>query len=341
MFVPGGSKNGGKRPFRVVLLYCRRLNPQGHKPSDSKAAVLYMHRNDEILRDFLRWLNSGHTKATVQSYSDGLRNLRHWLYAEQKAIIGLTLNDITRYSEYLQNRGVRSSTHFHYMTAFKCLWKWLYKQALVSLDPDLILMPCVTKERRGALMPDEFEAIMKSYDERYPVELRNKLIVCFLYATGLRLGEFLDILLSDIKLGEKCVEVRTYKRKNHRRTVYWDERTQKLLLQWLPLRDDLVAEGGLGHQALFVSMDNNSLGKPIQRCVVQRIFRNVRLKLGMKKKISPHSCRHGFATRGVKANINLSYLKDMLGHANINNTMVYVHQEQKHLQEEYRKIYGY
>lgn len=253
----------------------------------------------------------------------------------------MTLDDISKYSQFLENKGVRSSTHFHYMTAFKCLWKWLHKQGIVLLDPSLILMPPVTKERRDALMPDEFEAIAKTFDERYPLELRNKLIVFMLYATGLRLGEFLDISLSDLNMAEKSVEVRTYKRKNHRRTVYWDDRTHQLLMKWLPLRVDIASQAGADNRALFVSMDNNSHGKPISRDVVQRIFRDVRKKTGMKKKISPHSCRHGFATRGVRANINITYLKEMLGHANLNNTMVYIHQEQADVRDEYRRIYGY
>lgn len=296
--------------------------------------------NDEVLNSFLRWLKSGHTRATVQSYSDGLRNLRRWLFSEQKNLVAMTLDDICRYSLYIENRGVRSSTHFHYMTAFKCLWNWLFRQGMVGVDPDLILMPVVSSERRDVLLTDEFEAILRTFDDRYPVELRNKLIVSFLFATGLRLGEFLDISISNMKPDEKSVEVQTYKRKNHRRTVYWDDFTHQLLLRWLPLRESIVAEAGLDHRALFVSMDNNSLGRPIQRCVVQRIFRLARKKTGMTKKISPHSCRHGFATRGVKSNINVVYLKELLGHANLNNTMIYVHQEKKDVRDEYRRIYG-
>lgn len=299
-----------------------------------------MQTNDRVIADFLRWLRSGHTKATVVSYTDGLRSFKHWIATKDKDIHELSLNDIAEYSQYIENRGVRSATHFHYMGAFKCLWKWLYRQGKVSLEPALIPMPIVDKERRDVLMPDEFEVLMGCFDERYPMELRNKTIIAFLYVTGLRLCEFLEMTLSDMNMSERSANIRTYKRKNHRRTIYWDHRTHELLVRWLSIRDSIVAEGGVDHRSPFVSMDSNAMGLPIKRCVVQRIFRSARKRTGMTKKITPHSCRHGFATKGVRSNINITYLKELLGHANINNTMVYVHQEQKHLMEEYRKIYG-
>lgn len=299
-----------------------------------------MKTNDEIIDSFLLWLNAGHSKATVQSYSDALRSFRKWLYATGKEIRSLRLKDVTLYSQSLENRGIKSSTRFHYMTALRSLWRWLEKQDLTTFTASLIPMPKYEKDRRDALEPDEFRRIMDSFDENFPKQLRNKLIVAMLFMSGMRLGELLSIDVSNLDLPRMCVTIRTFKRKNHKREVYWDMETNRLLLRWLAIRESVIAEAGLGSEALFVSLDKQTLGERIGRCVVQRIFRERRSKLGISKKISPHSCRHGFATLGVKSNINLPFLQEMLGHANIRNTMIYTHLTRDDIREEYRRVYN-
>lgn len=94
-----------------------------------------------------------------------------------------------------------------------------------------------------------------------------------------------------------------------------------------------------GRDILFISLDTKDMGQPIGKCVVQRLFRKLRIKVGITKKVSPHSCRHGFATNAVRKNANLSYLQEMLGHANIKSTMVYVHAKDKDIQDEYKRLF--
>jgi integrase/recombinase XerD len=225
------------------------------------------------------------------------------------------------------------------MTALKTLWTWAYSQGFVELNPAMIPMPEYTRERREEITLQEFEQIMSSLDDSFPKELRDKAIISFFCITGVRLGEFLEINLSKMDFQERMVEVKTFKRKNHRRKVYWDNRTNELLFKWLDMREKIIGRGKREHDALFVSLDPTTYGEPLGRCAIQRVFKCAREKCGIKKQISPHSCRHGFATNAVRKGVNPVFLKEMLGHANMQNTMIYVHSEDKEIRDEHRRVF--
>lgn len=296
--------------------------------------------NDQIIRDFLLWLGSGHRPATVSSYNDALRNLRKWTAMNGKNIFKLSLKDIVNYCTWLKNKGLKSGTIFHYMTAFKTLWTWAYSQGSVELNPAMIPMPEYERERREEITEHEFNLMMNALDDNIPKDLRDKTIIAFLCITGLRLGEFLELRLTKMDLKERSVEVKTFKRKNHHRKVFWDQKTGDLLTRWLSIRNSILIKAGKESDAVFISLEPRTYGEQICRDVVQRLFRRVRIQCGIKKQISPHSCRHGFATQAVKKGVNIALLKEMLGHANMQNTMVYVHTNAADMRDEHRRVFG-
>src|SRR5690606_13977889 len=108
--------------------------------------------------------------------------------------------------------------------------------------------------------------------------LRNKLIIAFMFATGVRVGELLAIDVSQIDTEKRSAFVKTFKRVNYYRTVFWDPETNELMKRWLDVRSRLLA--GMGSSdALFVSLAPQSLGKRLHKSAVQRIFRATRRKL--------------------------------------------------------------
>lgn len=290
---------------------------------------------------YLQWLASGHSPATVTSYKYGFYALEKWLALENKQIETCSLEDITQFVQSLETMELKDKTRAHYVTCLRSLWKWLDRQALVPFKHDLIPMPIVLDtERRPYLSEDEFARIMGYFDEYFPIELRNKTIVAFLFATGLRLGEMMEIDMDSLDMEERKVNVRTFKRRNHHRDVYWDDETHRLLVKWIDVRAKMLSKFSSASPALFISFNSVDPGKRIERHAVQHIFRNVRSDLKIDKPLSPHSCRHGFATKGVKNEVNIFYLKEMMGHANIQNTMVYTHSDRKDLQAEYKKVFA-
>lgn len=299
-----------------------------------------MIENEAIIGSFLVWLGGSRSPATVSSYKFALYSLTKYLNELGKVLTDCDLDDLSKYHLWLENKGLRGGTRALYITSLRTLWKWLYRQGKVKINDDLIPVPQgVEKESHPFLEPQEYRAILNLYDEMYPKELRDKTIVAFLYNTGLRLGEMLNLNVDDIDLSERKALAKTFKRKQHKREVYWDDETNRLLERWLEVRDRILGRKDSGSEALFISFNTASDPKRMDRSAVQKTFRAARAKLGIEKRITPHSCRHGFASLGVKRNVNLRYLQVMMGHANIRSTTIYMGYKNADVEHEYRKVF--
>ncbi|MBI5071842.1 tyrosine-type recombinase/integrase [Candidatus Falkowbacteria bacterium] len=297
--------------------------------------------NHEIINQFLIWLRAGHSGATVSSYFWALRQFEIWLDLRKKEILKMTMPDFPEYHLWLENRGLHSGTRYSYLGTVRTLWRWLYQQQRVNFPETLIPLPNRNDVKsHECLFPDEFLKMISCFDELFPKDLRDKTAISLLFATGLRLGELLSLNVSDMNLEMKTAEVKTFKRKNHKRQIFWDDATNCLLAKWIELRQRLLDHKNMESIALFIALDSNKFGDRLFHHAVQKTFRRIRAKCGIDKKITPHSCRHGFATLGVKNNIKLMYLKEMMGHASIRSTQIYTHLENKDIELEYRKIYS-
>jgi len=276
--------------------------------------------------------------ATVASYRNALASLMKYLDEIDRELLECSLDDFSKYIIWLENKGLRSGTRGLYVTSLKTMWSWLRKQGMVTLDESMIPTPRVASDRRSYpfLEPHEFTALLGAFDEFYPKELRNKTIIAFLYATGVRLGELLSLNVDDLNLERMVAVVRTFKRHDHKREIYWDEETNRLLGKWLETRAHVLRTQGSGCEALWVSMDTSRPPARLERHCVQKLFRALRKQLGMDKPLSPHSCRHGFGYRGVRNDVNLRYLQVAMGHANLKNTMVYMGYKEKEVEDECR-----
>lgn len=298
-----------------------------------------MRENDEVVGNFLVWLKGAHAPATVLSYSYALNSLKKFLVEHKLILKGCTLDDLTTYLQWMENKGLKSGTRNLYCTALKTLWQWLYRQKLVGFADDLIPSPPATdKTSYPFLESDEFHVLMDACGDLLPNEIRNKAVLSFLYATGLRLGEFLSINVADLDMGERKAVVRTFKRKNHKREVYWDDETHGWLERWLGVRGQILDRAGLGCEALWISLDTANEPGRVTKGAIERMIRELRNGVGMEKKITPHSFRHGFGYRGIRANANLRYLQVMMGHAKLSTTQIYMGYKDKEVEEEYRRV---
>jgi site-specific recombinase XerD len=194
------------------------------------------------------------------------------------------------------------------------------------------------KEHYPFALEQEIKIIMDSFREFFPEELRDKTIVSFLWDTGVRIGEMLIIDASQIDLENKKAVIKTFKRNNHKREIYWTNETNLLLASWLEVRSQLIQKAKIRSNALFISMAPQSYGARAGKDVVQKLFRKKRQQLGIDRKITPHSLRHGFGARAVEKNVHPRHLQLMLGHAKLNTTMFYMGCENKETEKIYRNL---
>ncbi|MFA6171954.1 MAG: tyrosine-type recombinase/integrase [Patescibacteria group bacterium] len=297
-----------------------------------------MNKNLELYIQFLNWLRIGHSLDTVSSYKWGLKVYLDWCDGVEKDILKFKENDFVDYASYLRDdRGVKRSTSGHYICALRTFWRWLYRQELVKFDDSYIPVPKDNdKEHYPYVVKQELDLILNYFDEFYSEQLRDKTIIAFLAATGLRLGEMLAMEIGQIDLDDKKATARTFKRTNHFREIYWDDETNRLLKNWLEVREKYMEKANFQSNALFISLARTKIGKPSCKSNVQKMIRKVRKNLGIKKKITAHSFRHGFGHKAVENQIHPRHLQIMLGHAKLNTTMFYMGVSNKEVEEIYR-----
>lgn len=296
-----------------------------------------MLKNEETVRAYLVWLGASRTKATVESFGWALHRFLSFL--KDKPIELCRSEDIGFYVARLENEGLKTGTRAIYCTALRSMWKWMDKNGNAPFSPDLI--PSIIVEDTKSHEPisqEEFILLMEEIGDLYPKDIRSRAILSMLYATGVRLGELMSFDMANLDLPNRRGKVKTYKRRNHWREIFWDEKTHGYLQAWLRLRSDIVRQNRCVTDAVFIAIGGRVTGDRINSHAVQHVIRDLRKRCKIPKKITVHSFRHGYAKRAMRRNIHVRHLQELLGHAKLNTTMIYMQTERKEIEAAARKV---
>ena len=190
---------------------------------------------------------------------------------------------------------------------------------------DLIESPKVGRKLPDTLSEKEIDSIIESIDLSTPQGERNRAIIETLYGCGLRVSELLNLKLSDLFFDEGYILVTGKGEKQ--RFVPIAPITQKYI--------DIYINEIRAHEDPKPEFTNtlflNRRGAQLTRAMIFTIVRNHTQKAGIKKKISPHTFRHSFATHLLQNGADLRAIQQMLGHESITTTEVYMHIDRTHL----------
>ncbi|MBQ6887921.1 MAG: tyrosine-type recombinase/integrase [Lachnospiraceae bacterium] len=155
--------------------------------------------------------------------------------------------------------------------------------------------------------------------------IRDLAIIDFLYSTGVRVGELVNLNVSDINFEEReCI---VYGKGNKERRVYFDARSKIHLQEYLKTRTDK-------NEALFVTLDN-----PHERLKISGVEIRLRM-LGRKlniEKVHPHKFRRSMATKAIDKGMPIEQVQRLLGHQQIDTTMHYAMVNQNNVKNSHRK----
>ncbi|MCK4386359.1 MAG: tyrosine-type recombinase/integrase, partial [candidate division Zixibacteria bacterium] len=165
-----------------------------------------------------------------------------------------------------------------------------------------------------------------------PLVLRDKAILEFLYATGVRIFELIGIKRKNLLLEVGLVRVIGKGQKE--RVVPIGEKAIKSVEEYLSdLRPKLANQNS--QDVLFL----NRRGNPFSRMGLWKILRKYVNQAGIKKRVSPHTIRHSFATHLLEGGADLRAVQEMLGHADISTTQIYTHLDREYLKEVHRTFH--
>lgn len=236
-----------------------------------------------------------------------------------KDMADITVEDIGKWVKELRKRRC-SNTVRNYIVRLRVVTEYLALIDVPCIKTALIPIP-----KREATIPAFLTAddVTKMIECSY--NIRNAFVISLLYSSGIRLSEMIQLNRNSI-VDHKFTVVGKGKKA---RLCFIDDRTEKLMGQYLKSRDD-------NSEALIVSAQNKARMTPTN---VQLLIKNSAIRAGIDKRVTPHTLRHSFATNFLKNNGNIRYLSTMLGHASLDTTMMYTHVVDNDLEAQYKRFH--
>ncbi|NNF64696.1 MAG: tyrosine recombinase [Acidimicrobiia bacterium] len=262
---------------------------------------------------------------TVSAYTRDLAQYLEFLdgRSASPALVGA-------YARSLSEAGRAASTQARKLAAVRGLHRFLVTEDLAKTDPTTLLEPPKLKNSLPkALTIDETTSLLDSIVGDDPLAVRDRALLEFLYASGARVAEAVDLDLLDLELDEGTAMVTG--KGNKQRFVPLGRAAITALEHYLVVRLDLKGDR-TDPGAVFLSVRGKRLTRQAVFATVKKWADRAGLPPGS---VSPHVLRHSMATHMVEGGADLRTVQEMLGHASISTTQVYTRVSPRHLYEVY------
>lgn len=279
-------------------------------------------------QNYLR-LQRGMSNNSVISYGLDLEKLIIYLekYQIKESAENIT-SDTLRQFVYETSKNINSRSQARLISALKSFFTFMMTEKHREDFPmELIEAPKIGLKLPDTLSLQEIDQLLNGIDLSTAEGHRNRAIIETLYGCGLRVSELVDLKLSNLFFKENFIRV--LGKGNKQRLIPIGTFTQKQIENYVKYqRNELkIAKGH--EDILFL----NRRGKQLTRAMIFTIIRQTADHIGLKKRISPHTFRHSFATHLLENGANLRAIQLMLGHESITTTEIYMHVEKSFLRE--------
>ena len=280
--------------------------------------------------DYLRYERNA-SAHTIAGYR---RDLRQFIaYVEER---GSSLRKIDNvlirgFMAQLHERKLKKSSSARKLAAIRSFFRFGVKKKWIAENPaKMVATPKQEIHVPSFLSEQEMAGFLEVPDSGKPLELRDRAILELLYASGIRVSELVGINLEDASLRERLIRVRGKGKKE--RLVPFGRVACEHLEAYLGVRPEL-AQDRVGETAFFL----NYQGRRITSRSVERIVDKYIRLTAIKRRISPHSLRHSFASHLLGRGADLRVIQELLGHESLATTQKYTHLNLGQLMDVYHK----
>lgn len=287
----------------------------------------------EQFEDYLTF-ERGLSDRTVTAY---LRDLRRWV----EAMVGggaarpgdVTAALLRDWIFGLKDAGLAATSIRRAQSAVRTYYGFLLSEGVLDVDPtERLESPKVVRKLPEHLTKEEVDRFLDAPDPEHPLYWRDRAMLEFLYATGMRVSELVELPISGLDLDEAFVTV--FGKGSKERLVPVGTPALRAVHRYLAeVRPGL--EKGEGQGRVFL----NARGRPIGRTAVWALVKESARRAGIRKTVSPHTLRHTFATHLLEGGADLAAVQELLGHADISTTQIYTHVDREYLRDVHRKYH--
>ncbi|WP_353990315.1 site-specific tyrosine recombinase XerD [Pediococcus argentinicus] len=291
---------------------------------------------DRLVEEYLHALvvEKGLSQNTVVSYRQELRRFMTFLSKENiKDIKNVDRYVILNFLDELDRAGISRNSIIHAISSLRKFFLYLLQINMITDNPmNNIVPPKKAQHLPSILTTDEVERLLATPNTATNLGVRDRAILEVMYATGLRVSELIHLNLNELHLEMGLIE--TVGKGDKQRVIPIGDVAIKWLNEYLQ-----GPRGALLKNQNYDIVFLNQHGRPMTRQGIWKNLKQLVLKAGITKNITPHTLRHSFATHLLENGADLRIVQELLGHADISTTQIYTHVTQQRLTNVYNKYH--
>lgn len=286
---------------------------------------------EKLIKEYLDYLKyiRGYQENTINSYLIELTKYSSYIKEQKINYLIISKDEIYAYLKYLDDLGYKNSSVARHLSALRGFYDYLKREGQIDTNIyKLIKNPKLEKKLPNVLNDEEIDKIFAFPKDEKPKNILTRVLFEVIYATGIRISEFINIKESDIDFTEGSIRILGKGKKE--RIVYFGEYASLALKDYLVVREKIKKEDT---DYLFLNVSGYRLKRRSAEQIVYDWINNV----SINHHISPHTLRHTFATSLLTHGADIRTVQELLGHEKLGTTQIYTHLTSDYLKEEYFK----
>ena len=276
------------------------------------------------------------SKNSIEAYLRDIDKIEQFLIYHDKKIepFKITTQDLKDLLQWINELGMLATSQARLISGIKSFYKFLLMEDLITKDPsELIEAPKTKRKLPDVLTIEEIESLIGALDLSKTENIRNKAMLELLYSSGLRVTELIELKISNYYPDVEFVKI-TGKGNKERLVPIGDTAMKHIAIYRETVRNHQEIKKG---QEDFMFL--NRRGNKLSRIMVFMVVKDLALKIGLQKNISPHTFRHSFATHLIEGGADLRAIQEMLGHESITTTEIYTHLDRDFLKQTIKEFH--
>lgn len=285
---------------------------------------------ERYIKQFVHYLKIERSLAenSIFAYQQDVAKLRDFCESYTLSPEHIQTGHLKQFIAELYDMGLSARSQARIISGWKQFFDFLLQEDIRKDDPSEGLeLPKIGRKLPEVLTIEEIDSMIAAIDLGSNEGQRNKAILETLYSCGLRVSELVSLRLEDCFFDEGFIRV-IGKGNKERLVPVSPSVIEEVTFYTKNDRENVPVKKG-SEAIVFL----NRRGAQLTRIMIYTIITRLAEAAGIKKKISPHTFRHSFATHLIEGGANLRAVQDMLGHENITTTEIYTHLDQRFLRE--------
>ncbi len=289
---------------------------------------------EKQIKHFLEFLQNEKKLSdnTLQSYKRDIIQYQNYLEENGINYAKVLKEDIKAYLNYLKQIGKKASTISRNLASIRSFYQFSIRNKKIKNDPtEDVQSPKIEKRVPSVLTAQEVELLLEQPKDIDLKGTRDKAMLEFAYATGMRVTEIINLNIEDVNLDGEYVICRVGSKQ---RNIPLGSLSLKALREYIEEARPILIKSEK-EKALFVNVN----GQRLTRQGFWKIVKYYKEQAHITKDITPHVLRHSFATHLLQNGADLKAIQTMLGHSDISSTQVYMQFQDQGLKDIYQKAH--